>query len=127
MYGDIIMDIFFQEPSLDVIQSYSGNFRKYGVFIDNKPRIVLFIYLDRFPVYTYLGQFRLEAFHNKEMSDGLELKPDWCDCDHTDDLLMTFGEPFVHYKKIKNPKFTDKEKKLSEIMMKYFTNFAKNG
>lgn len=83
--------------------------------------------LERMPLYTYLGDFRLRFSHDETYADGIAQKPDWCVCDHGDDIWLTFGAPFNSAKMTRCIKFTDEEKSLSENFMKYLTNFAKTG
>ena len=53
-------------------------------------------------------------------------KPAWVDTDHADDLLFTLGSPFIE--DIASDYIYNKEEiKLTRIMMKYWTNFAKYG
>ena len=64
--------------------------------------------------------------YNHAGSDSAK-KPDFCECDHADDIMFTFGIPFIHRKLTFDPKFTEDEKKLSKEWMKYIVNFATNG
>lgn len=77
-------------------------------------------------MYCYLGSFQLKMHHDDAFGDALH-KPDWCECDHGDDILMTFGSPFSPVKLTLNAKFTEDEKQLSKEFMTYLTNFAKTG
>nr|CAB3230113.1 carboxylesterase 5A-like [Phallusia mammillata] len=54
-------------------------------------------------------------------------KPDYIRADHSDDIAFTFGAPFLPNGIKSGFKFSDEEKKLSDQMMTYFSNFAKNG
>ena len=54
-------------------------------------------------------------------------KPHFCECDHGDDIIFTFGIPFIDRKVSFDPKFTEDEEKLSREWMKYIVNFATNG
>ena len=54
-------------------------------------------------------------------------KPEFCECDHGDDLIFTFGLPLTDRKLTFDAKFTEDEKKLSKEWIKYIVNFATNG
>jgi len=54
-------------------------------------------------------------------------KVDFCECDHGDDIMFTFGAPLDDRKLTFDVKFTEAEKKLSKEWMKYLVNFATNG
>jgi len=54
-------------------------------------------------------------------------KADFCECDHGDDMIFTFGMPFTDSNLSFDPKFTEAEKELSREWMKYIVNFASNG
>lgn len=64
--------------------------------------------------------------HDDAYSD-MQKKPDWCVCDHGDEIFMTFGAPFSPVKLTMNARFSEDEKKLSKDFMTYLTNFAKTG
>ena len=54
-------------------------------------------------------------------------KADFCECDHGDDLVFTFGIPLTNQKLTFDAKFTADEKKLSREWIKYIANFVTNG
>ena len=54
-------------------------------------------------------------------------KADFCECDHGDDILFTFGMPLTDLELTYNPEFTEDEKKLTKEWMNYVVNFATNG
>ena len=54
-------------------------------------------------------------------------KPEFCECDHGDDLIFTFGMPLANHKQTFDVKYTEDEKKLSMEWMKYIVNFATTG
>uniref|UniRef100_A0A670YMM5 Carboxylic ester hydrolase n=1 Tax=Pseudonaja textilis TaxID=8673 RepID=A0A670YMM5_PSETE len=65
------------------------------------------------PVYFYEFQHRPIAFRDK--------KPDFVKADHGDELGFVFGGPFLR------SEATEEEKRLSRTIMKYWSNFARNG
>lgn len=78
-------------------------------------------------VYKYLGAFRLRMHHDAEYGKQVVQKPDWCICDHFDEVPLTFGSPFVSCEATNGVRFTDEEAALSRKWMTYLTNFAKTG
>nr|XP_002127407.1 carboxylesterase 5A-like isoform X2 [Ciona intestinalis] len=81
------------------------------------------------PTYFYYMTQAAKVFHSKEYVLSGELKPkvDFCECDHGDDLIYTFGYPHSTTKLAPVVKFTDEERKMSEQWMNYIANFAKTG
>ena len=73
-------------------------------------------------VMTQTTKFNHDPMYGPEQAR----KPEFCECDHGDDLLYTFGFPFYNKKLSFDVKFTEEEKKLSGEWMKYIVNFAKN-
>ena len=67
---------------------------------------------------TYFYEFSRPDFESS--------RPAWVDTDHGDDLFFIFGSPYMEDMAV-NYKYTKEEMKLSQIMMKYWTNFAKYG
>ncbi|NWI71601.1 SASB hydrolase, partial [Todus mexicanus] len=65
------------------------------------------------PVYFY------EFQHRPSSSDGV--KPEFVKADHADEIAFVFGKPFLA------GNATEEEHKLSRTVMKYWTNFARNG
>lgn len=73
----------------------------------------------RLPVFFYEFQHRPSLFH--------DTKPDFVGADHGDELLYVVGGPFLADGQIFSSNFTEEEKLLSRIMMKYWANFARSG
>ncbi|XP_058010808.1 fatty acyl-CoA hydrolase precursor, medium chain-like isoform X1 [Ahaetulla prasina] len=71
------------------------------------------------PVYFYEFQHRPTAFK--------DTKPDFVKADHGDELGFVFGGPFLRSNSIKLSEATEDEKQLSRTIMKYWSNFARNG
>ncbi|XP_062474216.1 fatty acyl-CoA hydrolase precursor, medium chain-like isoform X1 [Pezoporus occidentalis] len=65
------------------------------------------------PVYFYEFQHR--------PSSGEGVIPEFVKADHTDEIAFVFGKPFLA------GHATEEEEKLSRTIMKYWTNFARNG
>ncbi|XP_068115726.1 fatty acyl-CoA hydrolase precursor, medium chain-like isoform X2 [Hyperolius riggenbachi] len=72
-----------------------------------------------YPVFLYEFQYRPPLFHHT--------KPDFVRSDHGDELLYVVGGPFLPDNQIFNCTFTEEEKALSKVVMKYWANFARNG
>ncbi|XP_013908703.1 PREDICTED: fatty acyl-CoA hydrolase precursor, medium chain-like [Thamnophis sirtalis] len=70
------------------------------------------------PVYFYEFQHRPTAFK--------DTKPDFVKADHGDELGFVFGGPFLRSKSFTG-EATEDEKQLSRTIMKYWSNFARNG
>ena len=62
--------------------------------------------------------------HNSKYGPESAIKAPFCKCDHTDDLIFTFGMPLSRDIAFR---FTEDEKILSKEWMKYIVNFARNG
>ncbi|XP_026547532.1 fatty acyl-CoA hydrolase precursor, medium chain-like, partial [Notechis scutatus] len=71
------------------------------------------------PVYFYEFQHRPTAFRDR--------KPDFVKADHGDELGFVFGGPFLRSNSITLSEATEEEKRLSRTIMKYWSNFARNG
>lgn len=65
--------------------------------------------------------------HDTNYGPDTAQRPSFCECDHGDDLIYTFGLPFYNGKLNFDVKFTDNERTLSREWMKYIVNFAANG
>ncbi|NXD08283.1 SASB hydrolase, partial [Nothocercus nigrocapillus] len=66
-----------------------------------------------YPVYFYEFQHR--------SSSTIGVIPEFVKADHTDEIAYVFGKPFLA------GNATEEENKLSRTVMKYWTNFARNG
>ncbi|KAM3828779.1 fatty acyl-CoA hydrolase precursor, medium chain-like [Vipera latastei] len=71
------------------------------------------------PVYFYEFQHRPTAFK--------DTKPDFVKADHGDEVGFVFGGPFQRGHSALLSKVTEEEKQLSRTIMKYWSNFARNG
>lgn len=78
-------------------------------------------------VYFYQACFQLKLFHDKDYGPQSGMKPDWCYCDHGDDVHIMLGTPFTPGTLRLGGRFSDEEKILSRTCMRYLTNFAKTG
>ncbi|KAM4614479.1 fatty acyl-CoA hydrolase precursor, medium chain-like isoform 2-T2 [Discoglossus pictus] len=72
-----------------------------------------------------LPVFFYEFGHRPSMYHGS--KPNFVKADHGDELLFVLGAPFYDSDVLLKGNATDEEKDLSRTMMKYWTNFARNG
>ncbi|XP_044515652.1 liver carboxylesterase 1-like [Gracilinanus agilis] len=79
------------------------------------PTVILAQYYRDAGSRTYLYEFQHPA------SIWGNLKPAMVRADHGDDLFFVFGSPFLR------DDFSEEEKHLSRMMMKYWGNFARNG
>ena len=70
---------------------------------------------------------RLHHDRNFNHETKSELKADFCECDHGDDINFTFGLPLNDSKLTFDAKFSEEEKKFSEDWMKLIVNFASSG
>jgi len=70
---------------------------------------------------------QLRLSHDPDYGPENARKPEFCECDHTDDIVFTFGIPLTEEKLTVNAKFTNDEKALSQEWMNYIVNFATNG
>ena len=75
----------------------------------------------------YVMTQQLQLNHDSAYGPENARKPEFCECDHTDDVIFTFGLPLSEQKLAFDAKFTEDEKKLSKEWMKYIVNFAANG
>lgn len=65
--------------------------------------------------------------HDDDYGPKVEKKPEWCYCDHSDDIFMMWGAPFAPERLSGGATFSDDEMLLSDKCMRYITNFAKTG
>uniref|UniRef100_H2YJK5 Carboxylic ester hydrolase n=1 Tax=Ciona savignyi TaxID=51511 RepID=H2YJK5_CIOSA len=81
------------------------------------------------PCYVYYMTQTPAHSHSKEhnLSDSLVMKADFCECDHGDDIIFTWGFPYSSAKMSAEVKFTKDEQKMTEQWMKYIVNFATTG
>ncbi|CAK8697499.1 cocaine esterase-like [Clavelina lepadiformis] len=77
--------------------------------------------------FLYQMTQKLKCFHDDEYAIETRKKDDFCECDHCDCLLFTFGISLANGKKRKQCKFTGEEEKLARIWMTYLSNFAAYG
>ncbi|CAK8697513.1 unnamed protein product [Clavelina lepadiformis] len=82
---------------------------------------------DSEPVYMYYMKQQLRCHHEDEYSIDLQKKVTFCECDHGDDVVFTFGVPLMNGKMMTQCKFSEEEKELTKAWMTYITNFATNG
>ena len=91
---------------------------------------LIFVYAvseDSEPVYMYYMKQQLRCHHEDEYSIDLQKKVTFCECDHGDDVVFTFGVPLMNGKMMTQCKFSEEEKELTKAWMTYITNFATNG
>ena len=70
---------------------------------------------------------QLKYNHDPAYGPESARKVAFCECDHGDDTVFTYGLPLMDRKLTFDAKFTDDEKTLSIEWIKYVANFAKNG
>ena len=71
---------------------------------------------------------KFPLFHYKDFYNTHEAikKPEYCEADHGDDILLTFGTPFSE--NLSAPvKFSPSDKALTHCWMNYIANFARHG
>lgn len=78
-------------------------------------------------VYCYVGKFQLRMHHDLEFGKEVFKKAPWCECDHGDDVYMTFGAPFYPESLPRGARFSEDEKEISLAFMTYLSNFARTG
>ncbi|XP_039263426.2 carboxylesterase 4A-like [Styela clava] len=106
LIGDIVGDSMFVSKAIQAASAYSAG---------------------EAPVYLYYGCFQLQMFQDEKYGPEVSKKPNWCLCDHGDDIFMTFGWPFSPFALTSGAKFTKDEEEISRKFMTYLTNFARTG
>ncbi|XP_039267780.2 carboxylesterase 5A-like [Styela clava] len=106
VYGDIYTDSMFVAPAVTTAKAHT----EAGC-----------------PVYFYYATYQVKFNHDTEYGPNVAQKPDWCFCDHSDDIYMMWGAPLVPGGISRGARFTEEEKELSKKCMRYITNFAKTG
>ncbi|XP_039263382.2 liver carboxylesterase-like [Styela clava] len=106
MHGDMVGDSMYISKTIPSAAAYSAG---------------------KAPVYLLYGCFQLQMFQDEKYGPEVGKKPNWCLCDHGDDLFMTFGWPFSPYVLPRGAKFTKDEEEISRKFMAYVTNFARTG
>uniref|UniRef100_H2ZGR2 Carboxylic ester hydrolase n=1 Tax=Ciona savignyi TaxID=51511 RepID=H2ZGR2_CIOSA len=79
---------------------------------------------------TYFYYMTRQSRHNHSdvHAPGIKNKPDYCQCDHVDDIIYSFGIPlFPKDQLLQDVEFSEEEKQMSRQWMTYLTNFAKYG
>jgi len=69
---------------------------------------------------------KIRLFFDEEYGGGKKKLP-FCEADHGDDLLLTFGAPMANGKSNFKVKFTEEETELSKQWINYICNFAETG
>ena len=65
--------------------------------------------------------------HDDKYAIKMKKKMEHCECDHGDDLMFTFGLPFMNGFMLNEFRMSKEEEELSKSWMTYITNFAKSG
>ncbi|XP_076822299.1 fatty acyl-CoA hydrolase precursor, medium chain-like [Clavelina lepadiformis] len=106
MFGEINGDIWFLVPSIEnaLIHSATGK-----------------------PTYFYYMTQQPKFNHDDEYAIKMKKKMEHCECDHGDDLMFTFGLPFMNGFMLNEFRMSKEEEELSKSWMTYITNFAKSG
>ncbi|XP_077972457.1 fatty acyl-CoA hydrolase precursor, medium chain-like [Styela clava] len=78
-------------------------------------------------IYLYYATFQLKMFQDNVYGEEVGKMPEWCFCDHSNDIMMTFGVPFSPHPLSIKAKFSKEEEEISRKFMAYLTNFAKTG
>jgi len=106
--GAITADLTFINPCLTTLNAYADAGQKVYMYYMNQPTAW---YRDRSSLFT----------------DDTK-KAEFCDCDHGDDIMYTFGFPFYDQKYSREGIwFTEEEKECSRVWMTYVVNFASSG
>ncbi|XP_076802958.1 fatty acyl-CoA hydrolase precursor, medium chain-like [Clavelina lepadiformis] len=77
--------------------------------------------------YLYHMTHQLKCHHDDEFKGEISKKAEFCRCDHTDDIIFTFGEPLMNGEMTKRVKFSKEEEEISRKWMTYIANFATSG
>merc|ERR1712136_263706 len=78
--------------------------------------------------YMYYMTHNYPYNHLEGFNQGnVELKPRFCQADHTDDITLTFGFPLTSTNFTREVTFTENDELLSECWIKYLANFCKTG
>jgi len=90
---------------------------------------VVFVSLEGMGNRTFLFQMTHQVEFNHSEVNGPDVlnKPEFCACDHADDLYFVWGVPFVEGQLSGGAYFSKDEFELSKIVMTYLTNFARSG
>ncbi|CAK8697507.1 unnamed protein product [Clavelina lepadiformis] len=99
-------DVFFTVPALEQVRNQSRTGQ---------------------PSYLYFMTQRMKCHHDADFLMEMKKKPDFCECDHSDDFVYTFGKPLMNGKMSKKCKFSSDEVALSKAWMTYLLNFATTG
>lgn len=105
--GNVIRDVWFANTSIEIARAHSaaGNDTYMYYFTHTYP-------------YNHLDGFN---------QGNVELKPRFCQADHTDDITLTFGFPLTSTNFTREVSFTENDELLSECWIKYLANFCKTG
>jgi len=105
--GNVIRDVWFTNFSIETarVHSAAGNATYMYYMTHNYP-------------YNHLEGFN---------QGNVELKPRFCQADHTDDITLTFGFPLTSTNFTREVTFTENDELLSECWIKYLANFCKTG
>jgi len=104
---NVIRDVWFTNTAIDVAKAHSaaGN-----------------------DTYMYYMTHTLPYSHYEGYDKGnVDMKPRFCQSDHTDDIPLTFGFPLTSTNFTREVSFTENDETLSEAWIKYIANFCKTG
>uniref|UniRef100_H2ZGN2 Carboxylic ester hydrolase n=1 Tax=Ciona savignyi TaxID=51511 RepID=H2ZGN2_CIOSA len=107
MLAEISGDTWFIVPSIMQSDAHAGAGKKtYFYYMTHQPR----------------------HNHSDVHAPGITNKPDFCYCDHADDIVHTFGFTLLPKDQLlQDVEFSEEEKQMSRQWMTYLTNFAKYG
>ncbi|XP_076816964.1 pyrethroid hydrolase Ces2e-like [Clavelina lepadiformis] len=106
IYANLSSDAFFIAPMVMLAKKHSGGGH---------------------PTYAYYMTQQLKYNHDLAFGSKDTMKPEFCNCDHCDDILFTFGIPLSEESLNIDTKFDEAEKSFSRAWMMYIVNFATNG
>jgi len=105
--SNVIRDIWFMNTSIDVARTHSAAGNDTWMY-----------YLTHALPYSHYAGFD---------QGNVEIKPRFCQADHTDDIPLTFGFPLTSTNFTREVNFTENDEILSESWIRYIANFCTSG
>nr|CAB3230114.1 carboxylesterase 5A-like [Phallusia mammillata] len=79
------------------------------------------------PTYLYYMTQSIRMHHDSAYSSKVTKKPEFCEADHSDDVMFSFGYPFITHQVSTECRYSEEEKQLSGRWMKSLCRFAETG